>query len=123
MGMFDQYEPVPQLACPVCHVPLVEWQGKEGPCAILQWRQGTAWPVDQPIDEECRIAVADREKWRLPEKFGIYSYDCGRHRVYAECVAPGGVWTVTRIVSASSSHESPPSRDRDGRVSRQRPDP
>jgi len=97
MGMYDQYEPVPQIECPVCRVPLVEWQGKEGPCAIFIWRQGVAGPVDQPIDEECRLPEAERSLWRLPKEFCIYSYDCGLHRVSAECAAAEGVWTTTRV--------------------------
>ena len=54
MGMFDYYEPDPALACPVCRAPLAGWQGKDGPCALLVWRQGVASPVDQAVPEESK---------------------------------------------------------------------
>jgi hypothetical protein len=97
MGMFDWYRPSEQLECPVCRTPLREWQGKSAHCALFVWQEGAAGPVDQLCDDDCRALPEVARASRLPAAFEIYSYDCGRHRVTAECVAVSGVWTKTRI--------------------------
>jgi hypothetical protein len=97
MGMFDWYQPYPPLSCPVCGIELKEWQGKEGPCALFVWRQGTAGPVDQLVEAECRLSDDRLMGWRLPETFFIYSYDCERHMVLATGNCTQGTWTSTRI--------------------------
>ena len=51
MGMFDWYVPDPPLKCPVCGTLLERWQGKDGPCALLVWKQGEAVPVAMRADD------------------------------------------------------------------------
>jgi hypothetical protein len=99
MGMFDWYRPNQNFECPICRVGLNEWQGKDGPCALFVWREGEVSPLEQPIDEECKLPEEARNTFRLPESFEIYSYDCGRHRVSANCVAKNGVWSETHITA------------------------
>lgn len=81
MGMFDYYEPVPPLRCPVCATPLTEWQGKQGTNLLLVWRQGQAAAVGlrpDGIEMETLPLRADQPD-RLPPEFTFYSTDCPRH--------------------------------------------
>ena len=101
MGMFDYYRPTNTLECPICRVPLTEWLGGDGPCALLVWQQGIAAPIGQTTEEENKLAPSRREQFRLPPKFWICSYDCEVHCVKAECTAPDGTWAEVRISEAS----------------------
>lgn len=99
MGMFDVYEPVPELICPSCSTPLGNWHGKEGPRLCLVFRQGEPDAVGTALDgpPECRALHGDPV--RLPAEFRIYSYDCPIHRpVYARCTSEDGTWTRTEII-------------------------
>lgn len=58
MGMFDHYRPIPDVRCPVCGADGLDWQGKGGPSARLVWEQGQESPLDQRVDDECRITDA-----------------------------------------------------------------
>jgi hypothetical protein len=99
MGMFDEYEPVPELACPVCSAPLKRWQGKCGPNGLFVWRQGVSEATDQLATEDCRISAEARNEWCLPKHFSIYSYDCGAHKpIYAFCRAEDGVWITAELL-------------------------
>lgn len=82
---------------------LKEWQGKDGPNALFVWSEGEGAPVDQPIDEDAKISEEARRSFRLPEEFEIYSYDCERHRVLAKCRTTDGIWSETRVVSATGA--------------------
>lgn len=44
MEMLDYYEPTPAIDCPACSEPLSGWQGKDGACALVVWRQGADRP-------------------------------------------------------------------------------
>ena len=72
-GMFDHYHPKPALLCPICGASGLEWQGKDGPCALFVWEQGQAAPVDHRVDDECKISLDDRAEIRLPIRFEIYA--------------------------------------------------
>jgi hypothetical protein len=98
MSMFDWYQPVPQLSCPVCGRPLEEWQGKDGPCALFVWRQGVKHPIDQAIpDEEVRLDPEDWQRFTLPARFEIYT-DCPDHQlIEADCAGPDQVWSSTVV--------------------------
>ena len=99
--MFDWYKPSQNLECPVCKVALFEWQGKGGPNGLFIWREGELSPVDQLVDDDCKISQDARGSFRLPENFEIYSYDCERHRVLANCVTRDGAWSETNIVAVT----------------------
>ena len=104
MGMFDTYRPKGPPKCPACGHPLTEWQGKEGPNALFVWEEGIAYPVDQPVVEECKLPLERRMQWRLPASFTIYSYDCDTHHlIYAKCKAVGDTWSVTEVMRAGWS--------------------
>jgi len=96
MGMFDWYRPLGPLDCPVCHVPLLEWQGKDGQCALYVWQQGEAAPVEQACDEEYKRPDTMKLA-RLPDSFSIYSNDCLKHWITAKCKTVAGVWCETQI--------------------------
>ncbi len=102
MGMFDWYQPSEELQCPICKVPLKEWQGKDALCALALWQQGYSAPVNQLVDEECKMPEEIRDTWRLPEQFKIYSYDCGKHCTTAEGRTEGRVWVRTDIISVQT---------------------
>lgn len=97
--MYDLYVPTEELACPRCAAPLLEWQGKGGPCALFVWVQGRKHAVEQRGDDpQAKLSEEERERFVLPESFEIYSHDCERHGpVLAECLAPSGVWSETTI--------------------------
>lgn len=98
MGMFDWYEPEPPLTCPVCGAALRERQGKDAASFLFVWRQGVASPIEQRMDADDKAPDDDREAMRLPERFGIYSYDCAEHPcVEAVCSTEGDVWTRTEV--------------------------
>lgn len=106
MGMFDHYEPFPALSCPVCGQPLSDWQGKDGPCALLVWRQGCASPVDQAVPDESRADPDVLRALRLPVDFEIYTQCCGgRFFVTAQCQAPDGVWSRTKLETAANARQ------------------
>lgn len=98
--MFDYYEPQPPVQCDSCGHIVEEWQGKDGPNALFVWRQGFAAPVEQKVDEECKLSPQDLAKWHLPQKFSITPsvVNC------CECPHEGigrlenGVWTALEII-------------------------
>ncbi len=103
MGMFDWYIPEPKLNCPVCNTQMEEWQGKDSSCCLLVWRQGTRHPIDQNVDEECRISEKELSAIRLPEAFTIYANDCQcPYFVVAHCYSPNGAWLKTEVENASN---------------------
>lgn len=107
MGMFDEYIPDPPLSCPACGVALEGWQGKEGPNALMVWRQGIAGPIDQSIDDnEVKLTPEQLGKFRLPKQFGIYTSCCGgKFFVEAECYALGDIWSRTVLVTAETAKQ------------------
>jgi len=104
MGWFDWYEPGSTLTCPVCDTSLTEWQGKNGPCGLFVWRQGSAAPVEQKIEKDISIEVEKREKMRLPDEFIIYSHGCScPFPVLANGRCNGGIWMETELVTSQNA--------------------
>ena len=104
MGMFDWYKPKPTLNCPVCRQTLTDWQGKDGPCLLFVWEQGFADPLKHLGDgESFQVSDSDLKEWKLPDEFGIYSFDC-------ECPFPveaigrteNEVWTATELITVEN---------------------
>jgi len=111
MGMFDSFEPLPELACSVCGARLMGWQGKDGPCALLRWRQGVAAPVDQDVPDENRGELSVIFSLRLPREFEIYTPCCGGECfATAFCTAPDGVWSTTVLETAANARQRPHER-------------
>ena len=93
--MFDYYLPEIEQ-CPLCGHPLSEWQGKDGPNALFEWRQGIRHPTHQHVEDEVKISEVERNNLTLPEKFQIYSHDCPEHSpIVATGVCSHGVWLST----------------------------
>ena len=98
MSLLDHYEPDPPLACPACGAELEGWQGKEGDCSMLVWRQGHAAPVDQEVPDEIKGYPDVIGALRLPNEFEIYTQCCGgSFFITAHCAARDGVWTHTEL--------------------------
>jgi hypothetical protein len=96
--MFDEYLPDPPIHCPSCSAVPARWQGKDGPCFLLVWRQGNAHPTKQLGDEP--LGGDDLSKLRLPGRFRMYA-DCPNgHALEAEGQAIGGTWTRTSLRTA-----------------------
>ncbi len=97
MSMFDWYKPKEAYNCPKCGTELTEWQGKDGPCALLVWKQGICNPISQKVkDEEIQWSDEEMHKFTLPDSFLIYSYDCPNHQpVEAQCTCLNGIWVDT----------------------------
>ena len=104
MGLFDWYEPTPAVLCPVCGQTLEGWQGKDSENGLFLWRQGHASPVDQLVDDDCRIDLTIRETLRLPQSFTIYTDGCAcQRRIEAMCTCVGNVWSRTELVTAENA--------------------
>ena len=100
MGFFDWYLPRGPLSCPRCGVPLLAWQGKEGPCGMFVWKEGVAHPIEQQVSDDVALLPAERLALRLPERARIYSYDCAHGPIDAECVSEDGVWQHTTLLES-----------------------
>lgn len=97
MSLFDYYQ-FEGAKCPECGHPLIEWQGKDGPNALLVWRECEQYPTDQIAECEIKLNENELKQFSLPDKFEIYSYDCPRHQpVIATGHSLGGVWSATII--------------------------
>lgn len=103
--MFDWYEPVPSLACPVCQSLLTEWQGKDAANVLYVWRQNEASPVDWRVDDEVQMPDA-RAAARLPATFSIAAWDDAGHETVAEGSARDGIWTTTRVLAVLDARVS-----------------
>lgn len=97
MGLYDTYEPQPAIGCPICAAPSRGWQGKDGPCVFLLWRQGTRHPVDQPIDADARMDPTRYREFTLPPSFTIGGSCVNGHFYVATGSAPDGVWSETEL--------------------------
>ena len=102
MGMFDYYYPDPPLTCPVCGKELTGWQGKDGPCILSHWKQGSEFPVATNLAED-DLPDGDVARYLksipcLPETFTISSYECDCNReVNAFGYCTDGVWSSTSL--------------------------
>jgi hypothetical protein len=99
MGMFDWYQPRPDIRCPQCGAALAGWQGKDGPCGQFQWVAGLASPTTQLVDDECAVPPLERERLRLPDEFSFYTECDSCHqsmRAHGSC--SDGLWTRTDLV-------------------------
>ena len=106
MGMFDYYEPDPARACPVCGNESLEWQGKDGPCALLIWKQGNKSCVGQRVPDETYGDPAVLSQLRLPPEFEIYAECCGEGLfVRARCTAPKGRWLTTELETSETAQQ------------------
>jgi hypothetical protein len=96
--MFDWYEPSATVPCPNCGRLLTEWQGKDGPNALLIWREGTAAPVDQRVDDDWRGDPSVIQSTRLPDEFWLYAHCACGTRVDALGTTTAGVWQNTVVM-------------------------
>jgi hypothetical protein len=98
MGMFDYYEPVPPIACPHCGAVLRDWQGKQGPCGLLAWRQGHSKPVGGPDPEPGQESNTTwLERFSLPDSFEFYSFCECNHQTLARGTTESGVWSHSEV--------------------------
>ena len=97
MGMFDHYEPVPPII--FRGVPLSGWQGKDGPCKLLIWRQHSKAPVAHAVDEKWRASAEKLSSYRLSDgELEIYTGFSDRTRWFtAKIIVRDGVWIDTRL--------------------------
>lgn len=102
--MFDHFVPKPPIECPFCGAPTTGWQGKpRNGCALFVWEQGQPSPVDQLVDDECRIPAESLAAQRLEKELIHINYgDCAScsHSwwglgvtVFAD--ARSGIWSQT----------------------------
>src|SRR5262245_51132297 len=101
MGVYDEYLPQPEPQCPKCGAIMRGWQGGDGPCAFLVWKQGEVEPIDQPIDEDAKLPADRIRAFRLPRRFLIYGGDCQCSSAYAALCETdeSGRWTTTRLIT------------------------
>jgi hypothetical protein len=103
VAMFDEYQPVPPLACPGCGAAVMSWHGMDGPCRHLIWRQGSAAPVEQRATPGQELGAQRLAELRLPAQFSIKGMCSAGHSVTAlgRCSA-GGVWNLTAATDFST---------------------
>lgn len=89
--MFDWYEPDPPIKCVSCTAIPADWQGKEGPNALLVWRQGHLHPVRQAADEA--LAEAELLAFILPTRFRFSTTCENGHELLFEGRTTDGIWT------------------------------
>lgn len=96
MGMFDYYQPVPNIPCTFCGSETTLWQGKNGPNFLLLWRQGERYPVAHLVDELYQMEPKRLREFVLPQVFYIYG-GCEKsgHNNAAVCECEDEVWTQT----------------------------
>ncbi|MFT3834341.1 MAG: hypothetical protein QM711_13630 [Micropruina sp.] len=99
MGMFDWYEPEAAHACPECDAELSGWQGTSGPCALLVYRQGRRYPVDQRVDPEARLLALRQAAFDLPAAFQIHTFCANGHPAALQCGCDDHRW-VSCVPSA-----------------------
>jgi hypothetical protein len=49
------------------------------------------------VDDQYALAAEERARLRLPARFVIYSHDCPRHVVEAQCLCKDGTWAETMV--------------------------
>jgi hypothetical protein len=97
MGMFDEYLPEPPIECPNCGLGHLKFQGKDGPCNLLVWRQGFATPVG--VCDESEHSDEYFATCHLPQAFMAYGGTCESCGFPAGLEMHGsareGVWTTS----------------------------
>lgn len=103
MGMFDWYQPAGTFQCPVCGYIQREWQGKDGPCGLFMFHEGTAGAVAQWVDEEDRLPEKQISSQILPDEFFIKAHDCKCvYPTRLRCIAQGGAWKSSELFTGST---------------------
>jgi hypothetical protein len=119
MGMFDWYEPDPAVPCPSCASPLT-WQGYQGPNALLLWRQGERFAVDQLVDAEAKVDPEERSAWSLPPVFRILGWCGGNHVLTGDGRTADGVWTTLELTPGPKADHPPDAEVRQSDMPRRR---
>ncbi|MBL0870333.1 MAG: hypothetical protein IBJ18_07150 [Phycisphaerales bacterium] len=105
MGMFDWYTPLPPVPCPWCGRAISEWQGKDGPCAMLVYEQGRAAPVEQRVSADCQVSIQNRDTMLLPSHFRMIG-SCCSSEIHVEGESVDGVWLNSMIVDLKLNESS-----------------
>lgn len=112
MGMFDWFVPASPLPCSSCGEPLTGFQGKDGPCELLVWREREPSPTNQECDEFWRRSESDRDVLRLPAVFGFHTSctSCGTWMEFTG-ICRNGVWSDSILGTvANLDRRSPATR-------------
>lgn len=98
MSMFDYYRPLPAVTCSNCGGTLADLRGRDGPCQLLVFEQGSLEPLDQTREPTFRLTHDEFVRYRLPERF---EFGCTCETCGARVEATGGTtadgrwdWTV-----------------------------
>jgi hypothetical protein len=95
MGALDTY--LVTIACPLDGIVEDVWQGKDGPCLFLKYREGASAPEDE------RAAGISMSDWRLPRHFGIHTdHDGHSLSAWGETDADGR-WTATALDAVTAT--------------------
>lgn len=101
MGMFDYFVPNPPIECQFCGSPTIGWQGKHwGGSGLFVWEQGHISPVDQRVDDDCRLPPERLATRRLEAAlipiYGGGCEACGKLLDYhVKADARSGTWLHT----------------------------
>ena len=71
------------------------------------WQQGLPNPIEhQGDDKDFQVSNSQLKNWKLPEQFGIYSYDCDcPFPVEAIGRTENEVWTSTELVTVENAQQ------------------
>ena len=96
-SLYDEYEPLPALSCPLDGCVLDGWEGSDGPGMHLRWRQG----------QRLATNAAGERPFLLPERF-FFVTECHDHRVEAEgMLTEGGTWAMSRLRTVRAADGEP----------------
>ena len=90
MGLFDTYEPAIVPTCPVCAEPMAECQGKDGPNALLVWKEDDRLPVMRRGDH-----VRDWLDGFPPDRFYFACWCPNDHPAEFQGEIEDGTWVRT----------------------------
>jgi hypothetical protein len=82
--------------CRWCGGPIVRCQGKDGPNALLVWRQHHRFPLNDPlIADECLFDEAALRGFTLPGMFTFIGYCDKGEPTWMAGRCKNGVWVAT----------------------------
>jgi predicted nucleic-acid-binding Zn-ribbon protein len=99
MGLFDYFKSK-SLQCPKCGSFDIDFQGRPRGSCLFVWEEGFTNPVDQLVDEECKIA--NNLNRQLNENEWLYGNckNCN-YEINAIAVIENNIWTKTNLSNQS----------------------
>ncbi len=104
MGTYHDYIVAPDLFCPKCSKPMAGWQGTDGPCRLVRWKQGEITPAHYHPET---MSATDASALRLPREFTINGGSCQCSSGFAALCRTdaSGRWVTTEIITSDEQRD------------------